>query len=161
MFAKLFSHVNFQNDSNQTMIPTYNLTTFKNCSVDYSFDNDIIVYNGGNTVFDQALAIPVPLTIQGPNYFFSDANVGIQCLHGLAFEINVNRCLGLPHSLNQPPPYREPPGPDSASPPITIPAGGKDPGNLGFKNGLSVHVIAGAVLFPLLAVNGGIGVEFF
>ncbi|KAJ6729847.1 hypothetical protein OIU85_020725 [Salix viminalis] len=149
----------FRTSSNQTVIQTYNLTTFKNCSIDNSSDNDTIVYNGGNTVFDQALVIPVPLTIQGSNYFFSDANDGIQCLYGLAFEINVNRGLGLPPSLNQPPPpqYREPPGPDSASPPITIPAGGND----GFKNGLSVHVIAGAVLFALLAVNGGIGVEFF
>lgn len=113
-------------------------------------------------MFDQALTIPVPLTIQGPNYFFSDANDGIQCQYGLAFEINVNRGLGLPPSLNQPPPppYREPPGPDSASPPITIPAGGKGLGNEGFKNGLSVHVIACAVLFALLAVNGGIGVVF-
>ncbi|KAJ6710032.1 BLUE COPPER PROTEIN [Salix koriyanagi] len=153
----------FRTSSNQTVIQTYNLTTFKNCSIDNSSDNDTIVYYGGNTVFDQALVIPVPLTIQGLNYFFSDANDGIQCLHGLAFEINVNRGLGLPPSLNQPPPpqYREPPGPDSASPPLTIPAGGKDPGNDGFKNGLSVHAIAGAVLFALLAVNGGIGVEFF
>ncbi|KAJ6679534.1 BLUE COPPER PROTEIN [Salix purpurea] len=104
-----------------------------------------------------ALTITVPLTIQGPNYFFSDARDGIQCQHGLAFEINVNRGLGLPPSLNQPPPptYREPPGPDSASPPVTIPAGEEGTGNSGFKKGASVQVIACVCLFALLAVIGG------
>jgi len=49
-----------------------------------------------------------------------NASDGIQCQHGLAFDINVSRGLGLPPSPNQPPPppYREPPGPDSAYPPI-------------------------------------------
>uniref|UniRef100_A0A6N2MUK9 C2 domain-containing protein n=1 Tax=Salix viminalis TaxID=40686 RepID=A0A6N2MUK9_SALVM len=91
------------------------------------------------------------------SYFFSDASDGIQCQHGLAFEINVNRGLGLPPSLNQPPPptYREPPGPDSASPPVTIPAGGEGTGNSGFKKGASVQVIACVCLFALLAVIGG------
>ncbi|KAL9385561.1 hypothetical protein Peur_022571 [Populus x canadensis] len=92
-----------------------------------------------------------------PNYFFSDASDGIQCQHGLAFDINVSRSLGLPPSLNQPlpPPYREPPSPDSAYPPITIPAKGEGAGNSGFKNGASVQVIACVSLFALLAVNGG------
>ncbi|KAJ6344289.1 hypothetical protein OIU76_005915 [Salix suchowensis] len=147
----------FKTSSNQTVIHTYNLTTFRNCSIDDSSSNDTFVYNGGNTVFDQALTIIVPLTIQGPNYFFSDASDGIQCQHGLAFEINVNRGLGLPPSLNQPPPptYREPPGPDSASPPVTIPAGEEGTGNSGFKKGASVQVIACVCLFALLAVIGG------
>jgi len=60
----------------------------------------------------------------GPNYFFSDTNEGVQCQHGLAFQIDVQRGIGLPPNLNQPPPppYAEPPGADSVdSPPITIP----------------------------------------
>ncbi|XP_061962517.1 early nodulin-like protein 18 [Populus nigra] len=147
----------FKTSSNQMVIQTYNLSTFKNCSIDDSSYNDTFVYNGGNTVFNQTLNIIVPLTIQGPNYFFSDASDGIQCQHGLAFDINVSRSLGLPPSLNQPlpPPYREPPSPDSAYPPITIPAKGEGAGNSGFKNGASVQVIACVSLFALLAVNGG------
>jgi hypothetical protein len=58
------------------------------------------------------------------NYFFSDYNEGLQCQQGLAFQIQVQRGIGLPPSLNQPPPppYIEPPGPDSAeSPSVTVP----------------------------------------
>jgi hypothetical protein len=157
VFVKLIFFSVFKTSSNQTVIQTYNLTTFKNCSIDDTSYTDTFVYNGGNTVFNQAFTIIVPLTIQGPNYFFSDASDGIQCQHGLAFDINVSRGLGLPPSLNQPPPppYREPPGPDSAYPPITIPAKGEGAGNSGFKNGVSVQVIACVSLFALLAVNVG------
>lgn len=68
------------------------------------------------------MTVSVPLTIEGSNYFFSDASDGVQCQHGMAFEINVAHGLGLPPALNQPPPppYMEPPGPDSAqSPSVT------------------------------------------
>jgi hypothetical protein len=106
VFVKLIFFSVFKTSSNQTVIQTYNLTTFKNCSIDDTSYTDTFVYNGGNTVFNQAFTIIVPLTIQGPNYFFSDASDGIQCQHGLAFDINVSRGLGLPPSLNQPPPHR-------------------------------------------------------
>ncbi|KAG6748014.1 hypothetical protein POTOM_047909 [Populus tomentosa] len=86
----------FKTSSNQTVIQTYNLTTLKNCSIDDSSYNDTVVYNGGNAVFNQALTIIVPLTIQGPNYFFSDASDGIQCQHGLAFDINVSVLISRP-----------------------------------------------------------------
>ncbi|KAG6749416.1 hypothetical protein POTOM_046462 [Populus tomentosa] len=147
----------FKTSSNQMVTQTYNLTKLKNCSIDDSSYNDTFAYNGGNTVFNPALTKIVPLTIQGPNYFFSDASDGIQCQHGLAFDINASRGLGLPPSLNQPPPppYREPPGPDSAYPPITTPTKGEGAGSSGFKNGASVQVIACVSLFALLAVNGG------
>ncbi|TKY45887.1 electron carrier [Spatholobus suberectus] len=119
----------FNTNSNQTVVQTYNKTTYLNCTADES-DNGTFVYDGGSGRFGEALTIAVPLTIVGPNYFFSDAGDGVQCQRGLAFEIDVQRGLGLPPSLNQPPPppYREPPGPDSAqSPPIAVaqsPSGG-------------------------------------
>ncbi|KAK4269692.1 hypothetical protein QN277_022817 [Acacia crassicarpa] len=112
----------FNTNSNQTVIQTYNLTTYQNCSADDS-DNGTFVYNSGDSRFGEALAIAVPLTIEGPNYYFSDASDGVQCQNGMAFEINVKHGLGLPPSLNQPPPppYIEPPGPDTAdSPPVTL-----------------------------------------
>ncbi|KAK7340145.1 hypothetical protein VNO77_20839 [Canavalia gladiata] len=112
----------FKTNSNQTVIQTYNKTSYLRCTADDS-DNGTFVYDGGSGRFGQALTIDVPLTIVGPNYFFSDAGDGVQCQHGMAFKINVQRGLGLPPSLNQPPPppYIEPPGPDTAeSPPFTV-----------------------------------------
>lgn len=114
------------------MILTYNKTSYLNCTADDS-DNGTFIYNSGTGRFSEALTIPVPLTIVGPNYFFSDAGDGVQCRRGLFFELDVQRGLGLPPSLNQPPPppYIEPPGPDTAqSPPITVaqsPNGGASP----------------------------------
>ncbi|XP_022959198.1 cucumber peeling cupredoxin-like [Cucurbita moschata] len=114
----------FRTNSNQTVIQTYNLTTFQSCSFDDASDNDTVQYNGGDTDFNKPLIIQVPLTIKGSNYFFSDANDGVQCQEGMAFEIQVNTGLGLPPSLNQPPPppYATPPDSNSAQmPPLMIP----------------------------------------
>ncbi|XP_022734682.1 cucumber peeling cupredoxin-like [Durio zibethinus] len=116
----------FRTSTNQTVIQTYNATTYQSCTMDDASDTDTFQYNGGSTGFDQSLTIAVPLTVEGTNYYFSDAEDGIQCQRGMAFEIDVSHGNGLPPSLNQPPPppHVEPPGGDSAqSPPITI-AGG-------------------------------------
>ncbi|KAL1322091.1 hypothetical protein HN51_067019 [Arachis hypogaea] len=123
----------FKTNTNQTVVQTYNETSYLSCNAD-DFDNGTFVYDSGSSNFSQALTISVPLTVVGRNYFFSDAADGLQCRRGLAFEINVNRGQGLPPSLNQPPPppYIEPPGPDAAeqSPPSTVtlaPTGGASP----------------------------------
>ncbi|KAA0040008.1 cucumber peeling cupredoxin-like [Cucumis melo var. makuwa] len=124
----------FRTNSNQTVIQTYNLTTFNSCSFDDASDNDTVQYYGGDSNFNKPLVIPVPLTIKGPNYFFSDADDGVQCQRGMAFEIQVNTGLGLPPSLNQPPPppYATPPDSESSqTPPFTIPETKK---NGGFKS---------------------------
>ncbi|KAK6141012.1 hypothetical protein DH2020_025250 [Rehmannia glutinosa] len=79
-----------------------------------------------------ATVISVPLVIEGTQYYFSDADDGGQCQHGMAFEIKVSHGLGLPPSLNQPPPPAYVPPPAAAdegqSPPITVvtspPSGG-------------------------------------
>ncbi|KAA8515959.1 hypothetical protein F0562_019138 [Nyssa sinensis] len=113
----------FNTNTNLTVIQTYDEATYLNCSMDDASDNDTFQYDGGSNQFGEALTIPVPLTIQGPNYYFSDADDGVQCQHGLAFEIVVNHGLGLPPNLNQPPPppYAAPPSPaGDQSPPINV-----------------------------------------
>lgn len=147
----------FKTTSNQSVIQTYNETTYRSCSADDALDSDTFLYDTGSNAFDQALTIPVPLTNEGSNYFFSDANDGVQCQQGMAFEIHVAHGLGLPPSLSQPPPppFNEPPGPDSArSPPASFPTGGSEvPGNDGFNLGVSVHVVACAILFAAVTVS--------
>ncbi|XP_058739863.1 early nodulin-like protein 18 [Vicia villosa] len=128
----------FNTNSNQSVVLTYNNTVYLNCTADDS-DNGTFIYNSGT--FNQTLTIPVPLTIVGPNYFFSDTSDGVQCQHGLAFEIQVQRGLGLPPSLNQPPPppYKEPPGPDSAESPTVAVA--DVPKNGAFVKRVDVRVV--------------------
>ena len=118
----------FNTNSNRTVIQTDNKTTYLSCTMDES-DSGTIEYNGGSSNFSQPLTIAVPLTIEGPNYYFSDAEDGVQCQQGLSFEINVKHGLGLPPSLNQPPPppYIEPPGPDTAQVPPDAVAGAAQP----------------------------------
>ncbi|XP_004492656.1 early nodulin-like protein 18 [Cicer arietinum] len=141
----------FNTNSNQSVILTYNKTSYLNCTTDDS-DNDTFIYSSESYPFNESLTFPVPLTIVGPNYFFSDANEGVQCQHGLAFEIEVQHGLGLPPSLNQPPPppYIEPPGPDSAqSPPITV---AQPPNSGGFARSADLRVVIyglGAALLVL------------
>ncbi|KAL2251689.1 cucumber peeling cupredoxin-like [Sesamum indicum] len=122
----------FNTNTNQTVIQTYNTTTYNSCSMDDSLDTDTFQYDGGNNEFGSAVVISVPLTIEGTQYYFSDADDGKQCQHGMAFEIKVTHGLGLPPSLNQPPPppYVPPPEPadQAQTPPITVvtspPSGG-------------------------------------
>ncbi|XP_060668719.1 early nodulin-like protein 18 [Ziziphus jujuba] len=122
----------FNTNTNQTVIQTYNETTYQSCIADDAAGNDTFQYGGGRENFGELLTIALPLTIEGTNYYFSDADDGVQCQRGMAFEIDVAHGLGLPPSLNQPPPppYIEPPGPDTAeSPPITV--GGSQPSDGG------------------------------
>lgn len=114
----------FNTNTNQTVIQTYNATTYKNCTADYASDDDTFQYQGGSNEFGKAMTITVSLTLEGQQYYFSDADDGSQCLNGMAFEIKVGHGIGLPPSLNQPPPppYVEPPSTveDAESPPITV-----------------------------------------
>ncbi|MCD7467624.1 hypothetical protein HAX54_005167 [Datura stramonium] len=114
----------FSTNTNQTVIQTYNETTYRNCTMDYASDDDTFQYEGGSNEFGKAMTIAVPLTIEGQQYYFSDADDGTQCLNGMAFEIKVGHGIGLPPSLNQPPPppYVEPPSTveEAESPPITV-----------------------------------------
>ncbi|XP_021904561.1 cucumber peeling cupredoxin-like [Carica papaya] len=146
----------FKTNTNQSVIQTYNEAIYKSCIIDDAPDDEYFQYDGGSREFGQALTIAVPLTIEGPNYYFSDADDGVQCQHGMAFEIVVNRGLGLPPSLNQPPPppYMEPPGPDSAkSPPVTIGGGSTSPSNSGLKSNINPNALICFLLLTPLALS--------
>lgn len=115
----------FNTNTNQTVVQTYNSTTYNNCTTDYSDDNDTLIFNSGATDFGQPLTISIPLTKVGPIYFFSDAGGdGVQCLHGMRFDIKVGQGLGLPPSLNQPPPPLYTPPPMAEPPPVFQGSGG-------------------------------------
>lgn len=148
----LFIFVVFNTNSNQSVILTYNKTAYTSCTADDS-DVGTFIYNGGTNNFSETLTIPVPLTIVGLNYFFSDTNEGVQCQHGLAFQIDVQRGIGLPPNLNQPPPppYAEPPGADSVdSPPITIP---QTPSGGAFARRVDVRVVLYGFCVAMLLVQ--------
>lgn len=113
----------FNTNTNQTVIKTYNKTTYDSCTTDDALDTDTFQYDGGSNDFGKAMNIGVPLTIEGTQYFFSDADDGEQCQHGMAFVIKVSHGLGLPPSLNQPPPpaYVPPSAPTSEGLSPTVP----------------------------------------
>ncbi|KAK6918465.1 Phytocyanin domain [Dillenia turbinata] len=140
----------FRTSSNQTVVQTYNETTYKSCSTDDALDSDTFLYDVGIDQFGQPLSIAVPLTIEGPNYYFSDADDGVQCQQGMAFQITVDHGLGLPPSLNQPPPppYSEPPPPpdSSLSPPSTV-AGGSNGGAVGAD--ANVRLVVGMIILSV------------
>lgn len=139
----------FNTNTNQTVIQTYNETTFSSCTTDDASDDDTFHYNGGGNEFGQNVTIAVPLTTTGTNYFFSDAEDGLQCQRGVAFEISVNRGLGLPPSLNQPPPppYIEPPGPETSQmTPVNINGGSPEIDNSALRRVANVRFL----LSPLL-----------
>ncbi|KAL3814894.1 hypothetical protein ACJIZ3_016162 [Penstemon smallii] len=114
----------FNTNTNQTVIQTFNQTTYGSCTIDDSLDTDTFQYDGVSNQNGDAVTIPVPLTIEGTQYYFSAAEDGEQCQQGMAFQINVTHGLGLPPSLNQPPPppYVQPPGPadEGQSPPVAV-----------------------------------------
>ncbi|KAL7603900.1 hypothetical protein Lser_V15G15864 [Lactuca serriola] len=142
----------FNTNTNQTVVLTYNTTTFRSCSVDNSSDSDTFMYSQGNQQFGQPLTVAVPLTIEGPNYFFSDASDGVQCENGMAFGINVSHGVGLPPNLSQPPPppYVEPPSNADGTP-------GTVAGNLPSGAGLSVDANVRRAVFYALTFYGIFG----
>jgi hypothetical protein len=139
----------FNTNTNQTVIETYNQTTFRSCSVDESESDDTFVYNGGSNQFGQTALIAVQLTYEGPGYYFSGASDGIQCLNGMGFGISVQHGLGLPDSLRQPPPppYAEPPSSDDDGPGTTI--NNEPVGNGGFVIGANVRRVLCVILLVM------------
>ncbi|KAL6565912.1 hypothetical protein OROHE_004967 [Orobanche hederae] len=141
----------FNTNTNQTVIQTYNKTTYESCITDDSLDTDTFQYGGGNDEFGNTTVVSVPLTIEGSQYYFSDAEDGEQCHNGMAFGIKVNHGTGLPSSLNQPPPPAYVPPPASPEegqlPPVTVVAG---PPNGGVKSSANFF---GLVLGVLVLVS--------
>ena len=134
------------------MVQTYNETTFRSCNTDDASDDDTFHYDAGANKFGEALTIAVPLTIEGSNYYLSDADDGVQCQNGLFFEIDVKHGQGLPPSLNQPPPppYTEPPSADSPPSPTVTAAGGQPSGNGETRNAAANMRVVVAVILLLL-----------
>ncbi|KMT00134.1 hypothetical protein BVRB_1g019560 [Beta vulgaris subsp. vulgaris] len=114
----------FSTTTNQTVIQTYNSTTYISCNADESSDNDTLIFNSGATEFDQPLTISIPLVKVGSNFFLSDAGDGAQCQQGMRFDIKVGQGSGLPPSLNQPPPPLYTPPPVAEPPPVFQGSGG-------------------------------------
>ncbi|ERM96548.1 hypothetical protein AMTRI_Chr09g16310 [Amborella trichopoda] len=141
----------FNTTTNQTVVQTYNKTAYDACDYDDS-DPATYSYSSGNTQFDMAEVIPVPLIQTGPNFFFSDAGEdGVQCSNGMKFGITVAKGQGLPPSLNQPPPF---PSSDSSggsqSPPIASTGQGER-----FANGGSMSPAPFLPLLQLLLLAFG------
>ncbi|KAJ8632697.1 hypothetical protein MRB53_026033 [Persea americana] len=112
----------FNTNDNHTVMQTYNETTYNACSADDDYGNQTSVFFTGNGTA-APVTVAVPLTAEGKQFYFSDADDGSECEGGMRFEIVVGHGRGLPPSLNQPPPppYEEPqPAPDqSGTPPAT------------------------------------------
>ncbi|XP_031476785.1 blue copper protein-like [Nymphaea colorata] len=146
----------FNTDSDHTVVQTYNGTAFKSCDYDDDSGSDTILYSvpGDPTKLGVRGVIAVPLTKVGDNYYFSDANDGIQCADGLKFSISVNKGEGLPPSLIEPPP--SPPS-SASSPPAadTPPIGTPSSQNENFANSAASRPLPAAGLaFPVILVCG-------
>ncbi|XP_047955085.1 lamin-like protein [Salvia hispanica] len=145
----------FNTNTNQTVIQTYNKTTYSSCITDDALDSDTFQYDGGRNEFGTEMTVSVPLTIEGTQYYFSDADDGQQCEQGMAFEIKVEQGLGLPPSLNQPPPPAYVPSPGSAndegeSPPADTVANTPPSSNYAVMTGGSFFVTVIVVLISLV-----------
>ncbi|KAM0935918.1 putative Phytocyanin domain, cupredoxin [Dioscorea sansibarensis] len=124
----------FKTDTALPVIQTYNATTYARCNADDDNGNETYVYDGSASDALPAV-IPVPLTIEGDNYYFSGAGDDVfQCSHGMRFHIVVQHGRGLPPSLSHPPPppYTEPPSPPATP---TPPGAETTPQEESFHNG--------------------------
>ncbi|KAF6176078.1 hypothetical protein GIB67_000172 [Kingdonia uniflora] len=140
----------FNTNSNQSVIQTYNATTYKLCNADDDASNgDIFIYD--NSTANGSLTFAVPLTKEGPNYFFDD---GVECEKGMAFQISVKHGKGLPPNLNQPPPpaYVESPPPLDPPPYLVPDSQDASPAGNGVGGANMGLVVFGLVLVSRLMV---------
>ncbi|CAN6485100.1 unnamed protein product [Victoria cruziana] len=136
----------FNTNSNYTVVQTYNGTAFKSCDYDDTgSDTTLYTVPGDPTKLGLRGVIAVPLTQVGDNYFFSDADDGIQCAGGLKFSISVDKGEGLPPSLMEPPPS-PPATPSSAPASDTPPAGTLSNQNENFAKSAVPHPLPAAGL---------------
>ncbi|KAJ4848485.1 hypothetical protein Tsubulata_003356 [Turnera subulata] len=155
----------FETTPNVSLIMTYNKTTYDSCSTKHTSLYDTWSYKPKS---NQSSVVDVDLWGQDDLiYFFSDAGGGVQCRHGMAFQIFVHPHPAPPPDPPPPPPaprppYIEPriipqPPPPGFNdldlpplPPIKIPAGGsRERENGGVKFGASRQVVACAILFAV------------
>ena len=89
----------FKTNDNSSVVHTTNATTYDLCDPSDDLSPATYIYSGGG--LEENNTIPVPLVEEGANYFFSDADGGVQCQKGMRFEIKVEHGQGL---LKNPPP---------------------------------------------------------
>lgn len=95
----------FNKDPDSTVIQTYNATTYRLCSIDQDYGNLTSQFVVEDVEEERASGgVPVELTKQGSNYFFSSSENGLQCRNGMQFNINVMHGNGLPVPSPPPPP---------------------------------------------------------
>ncbi|KAB8117429.1 hypothetical protein EE612_059434 [Oryza sativa] len=105
----------FKTDDSSSVVQTSNATAYSLCDAE---GPETLIYSPGHgdaaSASPRAATIAVPLTVEGANYFFSEAGDGAQCEEGMRFEIKVAHGRGLPPDLAHPPP---PPKPRVLAPP--------------------------------------------
>ncbi|WVZ51792.1 hypothetical protein U9M48_002902 [Paspalum notatum var. saurae] len=105
LVLKAESNLVFKTNDNSTVVQTANATAYDLCDASDDPSNSIFGGGGGGGGGpEESSTIPVPLTREGPNYFFSEADDGAQCQQGMRFEIKVEHGQGLPASMAHPPP---------------------------------------------------------
>jgi len=129
----------FKTNDNSSVVQTTNATTYALCDASEDLEQTTSIYGGGGGGgggLEQNSTIAVALTFEGTNYFFSEADGGVQCQQGMRFEIKVEHGQGLPPSLEHPPPA--PKGRVLAPPPAGTAfsgTGGVEPGDGAGDNG--------------------------
>ncbi|XP_062203486.1 early nodulin-like protein 18 [Phragmites australis] len=99
----------FKTNANSSVVQTANSTSYALCDPSEEDPSPTtFIYGGGGGggggAVEEADTLAVPLTFKGENYFFSEADGGVQCQQGMRFEIKVAHGRGLPPALAHPPP---------------------------------------------------------
>ncbi|VAI60274.1 unnamed protein product [Triticum turgidum subsp. durum] len=93
----------FKTNDNSSVVVTSNSTTYSLCDPSEDDGLETYIYSGGVGGLEETDAISVPLLYEGTNYFFSEADGGVQCQQGMRFQIKVAHGHGLPPALAHPP----------------------------------------------------------
>ncbi|TVU50412.1 hypothetical protein EJB05_01782 [Eragrostis curvula] len=97
----------FKTNDNSSVVHTTNATSYDLCDASEDESPETFIYGGGGGGgggAEEGDTVAVPLTVEGANYFFSEADGGAQCQQGMRFEIKVAHGQGLPPSLAHPSP---------------------------------------------------------
>ncbi|GJM95718.1 hypothetical protein PR202_ga12495 [Eleusine coracana subsp. coracana] len=97
----------FKTNDNSSVVHTTNATSYSLCDASEDDSPETFIYGGGGGGGggpEEGRTVPVALVEEGSNYFFSEADAGVQCQQGMRFEIKVQHGQGLPPSLKNPPP---------------------------------------------------------
>uniref|UniRef100_A0A7N0UTI2 Phytocyanin domain-containing protein n=1 Tax=Kalanchoe fedtschenkoi TaxID=63787 RepID=A0A7N0UTI2_KALFE len=107
----------FNTDNNHSVVQTHNATVYALCDADDAALNDTYQWSSADpsATTPRPVTVPVPLTTEGPLFFFSGDYDGDQCRNGQRFKINVTHGQGLPDSLKDDDPAMAPANPDAGN----------------------------------------------